>query len=253
VWGRHYSNPIGLAAGFDKHAEAYLGMLAMGFGFVEIGSVTPRPQGGNPRPRVFRLPKDQAVINRYGFNSHGHAVVRARLASWPSRRHKYPGKQLGVSLGKNKESLQPTEDYVQGIRVMGEFADYIAINVSSPNTPGLRDMQARDQLACLLDAVIAERDSLPGDHRPPLVVKISPDLTPAEREDIAACVCRPHPHRNPDGLVITNTTMSRPESLRSEHKNESGGLSGQPIREMSTEAIRDMYRLTGALRMQQQW
>ena len=172
MWGRHYSNPIGLAAGFDKHAEAYLGMLAMGFGFVEIGSVTPRPQGGNPRPRVFRLPEDQAIINRlfsplasdtwsiscsstcrYGFNSHGHAVVRARLASWPSRRHKYPGKQLGVSLGKNKESLQPTEDYVQGIRVMGEFADYIAINVSSPNTPGLRDMQARDQLACLLDAV----------------------------------------------------------------------------------------------------
>lgn len=171
VWGRQFTNPIGLSAGFDKHAEAYPGLLAMGFGFVEVGSVTPEPQEGNPRPRVFRLPEDYAIINRltfqlffssiylsfscfrYGFNSHGHRVVRARLEKWPYMRHKFPGKQLGVSLGKNKTSPQAMEDYVKGIRILGEFADYIVINVSSPNTPGLRNLQAREQLANLLDAV----------------------------------------------------------------------------------------------------
>ncbi|CAI8032920.1 Dihydroorotate dehydrogenase (quinone), mitochondrial [Geodia barretti] len=171
--GKRFSNPIGLAAGFDKHAEAYRGMLGMGFGFVEIGSVTPEPQEGNQRPRLFRLPEDHAVINRYGFNSHGHSVVRSRLESWPSRRAKYPGKQLGVSLGKNKTSPVAEEDYAEGIRSLGEYADYLVVNVSSPNTPGLRSLQAKEQLAHLLDSVIAERDQLPEERRPLLLVKIS--------------------------------------------------------------------------------
>ena len=198
MWGRHFSNPIGLAAGFDKHAEAFRGMMTMGFGFVEVGSVTPEPQLGNPRPRVFRLSEDMAAINRldasmsvvctvchfslslsihppflppsfllslplphlhppfsfrYGFNSHGHKVVRTRLASWSQARRKLEGKQLGVSLGKNKETENAVEDYVKGVRMLGEFADYIVVNVSSPNTPGLRDMQRREQLARLLDTV----------------------------------------------------------------------------------------------------
>ena len=179
VWGRHFCNPVGLAAGFDKHAEAYSGMLAMGFSFVEVGSVTPEPQPGNPRPRVFRLPEDKAVINRlpsplfdrhvslslalplsflrpvvrYGFNSHGHAVVKTRLAAWAKKRQRFPGKQLGVSLGKNKESPTAAVDFVKGVRALGEFADYIVVNVSSPNTPGLRDLQRREQMATLIDAV----------------------------------------------------------------------------------------------------
>jgi dihydroorotate dehydrogenase len=137
------------------------------------------------------------------------------------------------------------EDYAEGIRSLGEYADYLVVNVSSPNTPGLRSLQAKEQLAHLLDSVIAERDQLPEERRPLLLVKISPDLTSAEREDIAACVLRPHPHRNPDGLVISNTTATRPASLRSHLRSERGGLSGEPVREISTDTIREMYRLTG--------
>lgn len=246
VWGRRFSNPIGLAAGFDKHAEAYHSLLAdVGFGFVEVGSVTPLPQPGNPRPRVFRLTKDNAVINRYGFNSHGHEAVRERLKPWKKekeeQRGRLPGKQLGVSLGKNKSSQDATQDYIQGVRRLGEFADYIVINVSSPNTPGLRSMQGREELALLMDKVVVERDQLP--NRPPLLVKIAPDLTDRDKEDIAAVVTREK--GGADGLIVTNTTSSRPATLQSPARGEAGGLSGEPLRTMATQTITDMYTLTG--------
>lgn len=238
LWGKTFSNPIGLAAGFDKHGEAYIGLLEIGFGFVEIGSVTPLPQPGNPRPRVFRLAEDRAIINRYGFNSDGHTIVKDRLKNWKNGVVK--GKVLGINLGKNKDSTNGAEDYVIGIRELGRYADYIVINISSPNTPGLRNMQGKKQLADLLDMVTAEREALP--HRPPLLVKVAPDLSRADKEDIAAVVTRQK--GGADGLVVCNTTVTRPETLQSTHKNEMGGLSGAPVRDMATSTISDMYRLT---------
>ncbi|XP_064393110.1 dihydroorotate dehydrogenase (quinone), mitochondrial-like isoform X2 [Halichondria panicea] len=242
VWGLSLSNPLGLAAGFDKHAEGYQALLEMGFGLVEVGSVTPHPQAGNNRPRVFRLEEDRAVINRYGFNSHGHAVVKDRLRGWkqakerPSLQHKL----LGVNLGKNKSSPSPEQDYVRGVRELGASADYVVINVSSPNTPGLRDMQGRQALETLLDKVLAERDSLP--HPLPLLVKIAPDLSQEDKRDIAIVVTREK--GGVDGLIVSNTTVSRPLTLTSSYQGEGGGLSGEPLKELATQTIRDMYSLT---------
>ncbi|KAL5466757.1 hypothetical protein EMCRGX_G030906 [Ephydatia muelleri] len=233
LWGRTFSNPIGLAAGFDKHGEAYPGLLRMGFAFVEIGSVTPLPQAGNPKPRVFRLPEDDAIIN-----SDGHVIVKNRLKKWKSGAAE--GKVLGVNLGKNKDSKNGAEDYVAGIRELGCYADYIVINISSPNTPGLRDMQGKEQLTDLLDTVTAERDTLP--HKPPLLVKVAPDLSDADKEDIADVILRPK--GGADGLIVCNTTVTRPQTLRSAQKCERGGLSGAPLRDLATSTISDMYRLT---------
>ncbi|XP_005093571.1 dihydroorotate dehydrogenase (quinone), mitochondrial isoform X1 [Aplysia californica] len=287
VWGRSFPNPIGLAAGYDKQGEAVDGLLKIGFGFVEVGSVTPAPQPGNPTPRVFRLKEDKAVINRYGFNSDGHEVVFERLsrrnqeqagesypptyvgeqrnmlnvnfwtevedernniASWIKvlkRRVRTRMKEagvLGVNLGKNKTSPDAVSDYVKGVRKFGGIADYLVINVSSPNTPGLRDMQKQEVLIELLDQVVAERNKLTVSPKPPLLVKIAPDLTESDKKDIAAVVTRPQ--SGVDGLIISNTTVARPESLKSKHKAEMGGLSGAPLTEKSLQVIRDMYRLT---------
>lgn len=240
VWGMRFANPIGLAAGFDKHAEAMPGLFAIGFGFVEVGSVTPEPQDGNARPRVFRLVEDAAVINRYGFNSHGSSVVRDRL-------YKYDmgGKQqhrmgvLGVNLGKNKETTEEraADDYVKGVRELGEFAEYIVVNVSSPNTPGLRQLQGRERLRMLLRPVLAARDGLV--YRPPVLVKIAPDLTEAELVDVANVAMELHV----DGLIVCNTTVRR-DGLQSVLQGEKGGLSGRPLRKRSTEVVGKVYRLT---------
>ncbi|CAH2324011.1 dihydroorotate dehydrogenase (quinone), mitochondrial [Pelobates cultripes] len=242
VLGHSFRNPVGIAAGFDKHAEAVDGLFKMGFGFVEIGSVTPKPQEGNPTPRVFRLPKDRAVINRYGFNSHGIEVVRQRLMA---RREKQSlltagGMPLGVNLGKNKTSEDAAADYIKGVLELGPFADYLVINVSSPNTPGLRELQGRDQLRHLLAKVLKARNALQSDHRPALLVKIAPDLTKADKEDIASVVTE----LGIDGLIVTNTTISRPSTLQDPQCCEAGGLSGAPLRDMATETIREMYTLT---------
>lgn len=232
LFGRQFPNPIGLAAGFDKNAEAVDGALKIGFGFVEIGSVTPRPQPGNPRPRLFRLTEDRAVINRMGFNNDGHAAVAARLA-----RRGRPG-LVGVNLGKNKTSDDALADYVAGVHCFGRLADYLVVNVSSPNTPGLRALQGREPLAALLGGVIDAR-ARAGLHVP-VLLKVAPDLTEEDKADIAAVVLE----TGIDGMIVSNTTIDRPAFLRSGHRREAGGLSGAPLFAPSTAVLGDFYRLT---------
>ncbi|CAL1285456.1 unnamed protein product [Larinioides sclopetarius] len=236
LWGLEFSNPIGIAAGLDKNAQAPSGLFRCGIGFLEVGTVTPVPQDGNPKPRIFSLPEDEALINRCGFNSKGHEYVKKRLVVRDKRGI------LGVNLGKNKESESAEEDYVQGIKEFSFTADYLTVNVSSPNTPGLRSLQKKKELENLLDKismqVLQARDQTY--KKPPILLKISPDLTYEEKEDIASVVMR----KKVDGLIISNTTVSRPESLKGTHKNETGGLSGKPLKGLSTEAIKDMYKLT---------
>lgn len=237
VFGREFSNPVGLAAGFDKDGEGVRGLTKIGFGFIEIGSVTPEPQPGNPKPRVFRLKEDKAVINRYGFNSEGHEAVYNRLKD---RVTEQDNCLLGINLGKNKSSTDPISDYTQGVEKFSRLADYLVVNISSPNTPGLRDLQGKQKLQNLLDKVIERRDEM--EVRKPLLVKIAPDLTDRDKEDIAAVVTSRKGYVN--GLIISNTTVRRPPSLRNPSKTEEGGLSGPPVRDMSTKTIADMYRLT---------
>ncbi|XP_075045228.1 dihydroorotate dehydrogenase (quinone), mitochondrial isoform X1 [Mixophyes fleayi] len=242
VLGHTFRNPVGLAAGFDKHAEAVDGIFKMGFGFVEVGSVTPNPQDGNPKPRVFRLLQDRAIINRYGFNSHGIEAVHQRLLKRAEKQKTLTseGMPLGVNLGKNKTSEDAAADYTRGVQELGPLADYLVINVSSPNTPGLRDLQGREQLHHLLAKVVSARNALPREHRPALLVKIAPDLTIHDKEDIASVVTE----LGIDGLIVTNTTIARPSSLKDPQRCESGGLSGAPLRDMATETVREMYALT---------
>ncbi len=243
VWGIDFPNPVGLAAGFDKDAEVFDPALRLGFGFVEIGSVTPLPQPGNPRPRLFRLKGSAAVINRLGFNSVGAAPAASRLRLRPPPGD--PGRGIvGVNLGKNRDSADAAADYVEGVRALGPYADYLVVNISSPNTPGLRALQMRAVLAPLLDAVETARRALgraPGVPPPPLLVKIAPDLSEEERADIAA-VALDH---GVGGLIVSNTTVSRPPGLAGPHAGEAGGLSGRPLFALSTAVLADMYRLTG--------
>ncbi|XP_015495215.1 dihydroorotate dehydrogenase (quinone), mitochondrial isoform X2 [Parus major] len=242
VLGQRFRNPLGLAAGFDKQCEAVDGLYKMGFGFVEVGTVTPKPQEGNPKPRVFRLAEDEAVINRYGFNSHGHIAVERRLRARQETQIRLTGAgmPLGINLGKNKSSTDAAADYVAGVRTLGPLADYLVVNVSSPNTPGLRDLQGKAELRELLSKVLVERNLLPCKRKPAVLVKIAPDLTAQDKQDIASVVCE----LGVDGLIVSNTTVSRPSSLRSRQRMEPGGLSGKPLRELSTHTIREMYALT---------
>jgi len=232
LWGRDFPNPVGIAAGFDKDARAPDALLRLGFGFVEVGTVTPRPQPGNPKPRLFRLEEDGAVINRMGFNSGGLDAVVARLAARPRRGI------VGVNLGRNRDSADAAADYAEGVRRTAALADYLVVNVSSPNTPGLRDLQARARLEELLNAVLRARDE--AGARPPLLVKIAPDLSPAELADIAAVALA----SGIDGVIVGNTTVARPPSLHSPAAQESGGLSGRPLFAPSTAVLAEMYRLT---------
>eukprot|EP00128_Syssomonas_multiformis_P000185 Colp12_sorted_trinity150504_noHs@10670 len=240
AFGISFPNPLGLAAGFDKHGEAIDGMLRTGFGFVEIGSVTPLPQPGNPKPRVFRLKPDEAVINRYGFNSEGVVKVAERLSNREKKER--PAGILGINLGKNKTSDSAAVDYSTGMEVLGSYADYVVINVSSPNTPGLRVLQGKEELLKILDSVFAAREKLDmkGRRRPPLLIKIAPDLNQEDMKDIAEVALT----SGIDGLIVSNTTIDRPETLSSPHKQETGGLSGRPLFEKSTKALSEMYRLT---------
>lgn len=238
VWGRKFSNPVGIAAGFDKNAEAVRPLYRAGFGFVEIGSVCPRPQPGNPKPRLFRLTEDRAVINRMGFNSKGLSYAHKRLAAL--HRGALPG-PLGVNLGKNKTSQDAAADYAETARALAPFADYLVINVSSPNTPGLRALQGREELETLIRAVRrAAADSLPEGSHIPLLVKIAPDLTSEDCKDVAAVA---H-NEKLDGLIVSNTTIARPDSLKSNLAGEVGGLSGAPLFEPSTRLLGEMYKLT---------
>jgi dihydroorotate dehydrogenase len=234
LWGLDFANPVGLAAGFDKDARVPQAMLRLGFGFIEIGTVTPRPQRGNEKPRLFRLDEDRAVINRMGFNSGGLDAVIERLLA-QSR----PAGIVGINLGKNRDSEDAARDYEEGIGRAAPLADFLVVNISSPNTPGLRDLQRRANLESLLARLIAARAA--SGLRPPLLVKIAPDLSPEERVDIAEVALA----AGIDGLVIGNTTLARPAGLKSAAAREAGGLSGAPLFAPSTALLAEMYRLTG--------
>lgn len=231
VWNRVFPNPVGLAAGFDKNAVAFEAALDLGFGFVEVGGVTPLPQKGNPKPRLFRLNEDRAVINRMGFNNDGLAVVEQRLRARRSRRG-----IVGVNLGKNKDQQDPTADYATLAGALAPYADFLVINVSSPNTPGLRALQSAEPLIAIIRAARAAMK----EQTPPLLIKLAPDLTP---EDLAEAV-KAARAENLDGIVVSNTTISRPDTLKSARRGETGGLSGAPLFELSTRVLSDVYRLT---------
>ncbi len=251
VFGMVFQNPIGLAAGFDKGGEAIEGMLNVGFGFVEVGSVTPEAQPGNPKPRVWRLTEDNAVINRYGFNSEGLVAVQKRVVDYMRRRTAHAEDMhrlgaVGVNVGKNKTG-DAVADYTKGVATMSPYADYIVVNVSSPNTPGLRSLQRREQLQELVLACVQARDQLPWGtqykrNKPPMLVKIAPDLSDAEIDDICAVAVA----AKVDGLVVSNTTIDRPVYLRSAHKEESGGLSGKPLFKKSTDVLKKVYSRVGS-------
>lgn len=229
------AHPVGLAAGFDKNAVAVRGLARRGFAFVEIGTVTPRPQPGNPRPRLFRLSEDGAVINRLGFNNEGLAAVAGRLAALGPR-----PVPIGANVGMGRDAAEPVLDYVAGIERLGPHADYLVVNVSSPNTPGLRALQKSERLVGLLAPVVRARDALAGPRRP-LLVKIAPDLDEADEAAIAEVALA----SGVDGLLISNTTVGRPAGLRSRHAVEAGGLSGRPLMGQSTALLARMRRRVG--------
>lgn len=239
-FGKPISNPIGIAAGFDKQAEAVEGLEKIGFGFVEIGSVTPEPQPGNPTPRVFRLIADEAIINRYGFNSDGYKVIYERLKAL--RESGVFKGVLGVNLGKNKTSESPLTDYVQGVQLFGPVADYLVINISSPNTPGLRDLQGKKDLEQLLRGILNARKNLPINSNVPILLKLSPDLSKQDIKDIAAVISKKS--CCVDGLIVSNTTTERHNLKELDLAVEAGGLSGVPLRSKSTQLIADMYYQT---------
>ncbi len=236
LWGITFPNPLGISAGFDKDGEVPDALLSQGFGFVEVGSITPRPQYGNPKPRLFRLREDRAVINRMGFNSFGADAAAARFS-----KRKFQKGIVGINLGKNKETEDATADYVIGAQKLAPYASYIVINVSSPNTPGLRALQGREPLEALLNSVREALVQTCGDKQPPLLLKIAPDLTEEDKADIASII----DSTGVDGLIATNTTITRPNGLKDMRADEAGGLSGRPLKDTSTEIIRDMYHLTG--------
>jgi dihydroorotate dehydrogenase len=240
AFGLNFPNPIGMAAGFDKSAEVPDALLRLGFGFVEIGSVTPKPQVGNPRPRLFRLERDEAVINRLGFNNDGAEAVLRRLAA---RAHQ--GGIVGVNVGANKDSPDRVADYVKLIETFAPVASYFTVNVSSPNTPGLRNLQQSAQLDDLLAKVIDARERVrtnAGDS--PVLLKIAPDLSLAELDDVVH-IAR---SRRVDGMIVANTTLARPSTLRETNRaREQGGLSGRPLFRLSTRMVAETYvRAEGA-------
>jgi dihydroorotate dehydrogenase len=231
--GMRFSNPIGIAAGFDKNARVLRPLARLGFGFVEAGTVTPRPQPGNPKPRLFRLEEDRAVINRMGFNNQGidrFAVRLARLTRpLPSGRAGGAGVPVGANIGINKTGADPERDYPALVARVKPYVNYIVLNVSSPNTPGLRGLQDAARLKGILDAIAARHP-----ERPPLLVKLAPDL----EDDAIAPIVEAAIQGGVQGLIINNTTLARPDSLRSPHKGESGGLSGRPLAARSTQMLR---------------
>lgn len=240
AFGLNFPNPIGMAAGFDKNAEVPDELLRLGFGFVEIGSITPKPQVGNPRPRLFRLEADDGIVNRLGFNNDGGETVLRRMAARANR-----GGIVGVNVGANKDSADRTADYVALIEKFAPVASYFTVNVSSPNTPGLRNLQQAAQLDDLLAKVIDARERVrtrAGES--PVLLKIAPDLSLNELDDVVQ-VAR---SRRVDGMIVSNTTLARPPSLRSATRaKEQGGLSGRPLFRLSTRMVAETYvRVEGA-------
>lgn len=233
VAGIRFPNPIGLAAGYDKNAEVVAPLLKLGFGFVEAGTVTPKPQPGNPKPRLFRLVEDEAVINRFGFNNVGHAQF---LANVQKARKKAPTGVIGGNVGANKDQTDQAADYVAGIKAIGPSVDYITINISSPNTSGLRNLQTKDHLKPLLDRTTAARREVEDStsKRLPLFLKLAPDMTNDQLKEAIDLIV----DAGIDALILTNTTLERPDTLISQHKGEMGGLSGAPLQVFSREILR---------------
>jgi dihydroorotate dehydrogenase len=236
VWGLSFPNPLGMAAGFDKDARVPRPLLAMGLGFVEVGTLTPAPQAGNPAPRIFRSTQDRALINRLGFNNQGHEAALARLASRPSG-------IVGVNLGAGRDAKDRIADYVSGIERFAGVADYITINISSPNTPGLRDLQAPEALDALLERVQGARAALtgPGKPAPPLLVKLAPDIADADLPEIVHII----EAHGMDGIIVSNTTLARDGVTDPRFAAEPGGLSGRPLFVRSTRMLARIYRLNG--------
>jgi len=235
VAGIAFPNPVGVAAGFDKDAEVPDALLGLGFGFAEVGSITPLPQAGNPKPRLFRLSEDRAVINRMGFNNGGAEAALERLARRKGRQG-----VLGINIGANKDSADRIADYALMTRLMATHASYLAVNISSPNTPGLRALQDEAALTALLDAVLAARDEVMPEGAPPVFLKVAPDLEPADIDAIARIAL----DKRLGALIVSNTTISRP-ALRSRHAGETGGLSGAPLRPLALQRVRDFRKATG--------
>lgn len=236
VAGLAFPNPVGMAAGFDKDGEVPDALLGLGFGFAEVGSITPLPQSGNPRPRLFRLVEDRAVINRMGFNNGGAQDAVYRLEARAAK----PG-VVGINIGANKDSTDRVADYAIMARLMAPLARYLAVNISSPNTPGLRALQDESALTGLLDAVIEARDAAcPAGKRPPVFLKVAPDLEPADIDAIARIAIE----RKLGALIVSNTTISRPP-LASALRGETGGLSGAPLRDLAQQRLRDFRKATG--------
>jgi dihydroorotate dehydrogenase len=236
LWGLTFPNPIGVAAGYDKDARVPDALLGLGCGFSEVGTITPLPQPGNPAPRLFRLIRDRAVINRLGFNSGGHAAAASRLSQ------RTRGGIVGVNIGANKDSADRTEDYVKGVHAFAGLASYYMANISSPNTPGLRDLQAPDTLARLLDRLAAARESATpsGTARPPIIVKLSADIAEEDLAPITAVLAS----RGADGIAVSNTTVTRPLLREVEIGREPGGLSGRPLFHRSTVLLARVHELT---------
>ncbi|RAI43257.1 quinone-dependent dihydroorotate dehydrogenase [Rhodoplanes roseus] len=247
VWGLDFKNPIGLGAGFDKHAEVIDAMFGFGFGFVEAGTVTPQPQPGNSGQRLFRLDEDEGVINRFGFNSEGLGPFTERLRA--RRQSGAPSRGIvGANIGKNRTSEDAAADYETCLAAVAPLVDYVVVNVSSPNTPGLRGLQARAPIEALVGRVMAARDRTadaaraePAPKRPPILLKVGPDLDDDQVRDIAEVVLE----TGVDGLIVGNTTVTRPPTLRSRWRDAEGGLSGRPLMGLATECLRSMYRHTG--------
>lgn len=238
VFGLSFKTPIGIAAGYDKDAKVPNKLFDIGFGFVEVGTLTPKPQDGNPQPRIFRLKKDNAIINRLGFNNRGFEAAVTSLKSCAKGTRQGV---LGINIGANKDSKDPAYDYVLGIEKFAQQADYFTINISSPNTPGLRDLQAKEQLTKLISAVSsALKKTSPAEKPPPLLVKIAPDLDKKQLGDIVDIALR----FKVDGLIISNTTITRSDSLLSSEKDETGGLSGQPLFDPSTALLAEAFKLS---------
>lgn len=234
LWDLRFPNPVGVAAGFDKDARVFPALLALGCGYAEVGTLTPQPQAGNPKPRVFRLIAERAIINRLGFNNGGHAAALGRLRRWSGRGI------VGVNIGANKDQPDRAADYVRGIEVFAPVASYITVNISSPNTPGLRDLQAPAQLGALLERIMAARERQSG-RKVPIVVKLAPDIA---EEDLPAIVSQLIAH-SVDGIAVSNTTLTRTGVAGARHAAEPGGLSGRPLFQRATVMLARVYRLTG--------
>ncbi len=238
ILGIDFINPLGLAAGFDKNAEIINSMFAYGFGFVEVGTITPKPQKGNPKPRIFRLLEDEAIINHLGFNNDGSERISKNLKSFYMSNNF--GGVIGINIGKNKSTKSDIDDYLYCIEKLGGYGSYIAINISSPNTPGLRDLQLRGRIESLIKNIQKKQSQIKDLNNKPIFIKISPDLDDEQLRDIALMSLA----NNVKGLIIANSTIKRPNSLSSIHKNELGGLSGKPLFIDSTIVLKKMHSLT---------